>query len=353
MADRSKQAKEPDDTPMPSFDLLSYKTGELRCRQQAEAMRLLSKSPDLAVNLSNLARGQTYRVVLSQPIRGSLNVRTDGILDAFVKAKDGKVLAVARLQKAGSALIGVATALAGHAMLVQISAQLDHLKSSVDQVLAKMEAQRLGKIDAKLAFLANAHHYRPEHHTPMLLDAAKVLSEELAGTIRDVRQGIALVPKPQSWNLSRAVWDTTGSTAEALDRVQSTMQAMLLCLSALGQVHQHLNDEIGAANIMDYWLNQALSLPLERAEFLARCLPIVKEEDRRDRFWIDTRRVLERMLDIVADTLDPDRPNTVQFDIDGAELVAFEMTAPDALPLPDAPILESNLRADPNVRRHR
>ncbi len=205
------------------------------------------------------------------------------MLDAFVKGKDGKIVAVARLEKAGSALMSSATTLAGHAMLVQISTQIERLQGTVEQVLAKMDAARLGKVDAALAFLAHTHHYRPEHHTPMLRNAVQTLSNVLADALRDVEQGIAAIPEPQEWNLTRAVWDTTGRTAEALDRVTASMRMVLLCLTVLGQAQLHLNDEDGAVSIMGDWLRRALDLDLARAELLARRLPVVREEERRDR----------------------------------------------------------------------
>ncbi len=249
-----------------SFDLLSRRTVEVQEARRAEVVRALSQTQELAAIASKLGHGDTYRVVLSQPVRGGLHTRADGMLDAFVKGKDGKVIAVARLQKAGSALVSAAAALAGEAMLVQISAQIERLQGAIEQVLAKIEADRLGKVDSALAFLALAHHYRPEHHTPLLQSAEQTLRDVLAGALRDTRQGIAAVPEPQKWNLTRAVWDTTGLTEKALDRAAASMWVVLLCLKALAQVQFHLNGEEGSANIMGHWLRQALDLPLRQVE---------------------------------------------------------------------------------------
>ena len=163
-------------------------------------------------------------------------------------------------------------ALAGHAMLVQVSAQIERLQGTVEQVLIKMDAARLGKVDAVLVFLSHAHHYRPEHQVPTLLHAAQTLSDVLGEALRDVAQGIGAVPEPQEWNLTRAVWDTTGRTAEALDRAAASMRAALMCLTVLWQVHLRLNDKDDAAGVIKDWLRRMLALPLAQAEFLARRL---------------------------------------------------------------------------------
>jgi hypothetical protein len=313
-----------------SFALLSQRTEEVRETRQSVVLTELLQTKELASLSSNILRGDTYRVVLSKPIGGALNARADGMLDAFVKADDGRIIAVARLQRASSALLSSATMLAGHAMLAQISAQIDRLQGSVDQVLAKLDAERLGKVDAALMFLGHAGNYRPEHHAPMLLHAVQVTSEVLAGALRDVEQSISAVPEPQEWNLSRAFWDKTGQTAEGLDRAAGSMRTALLCLQVLGQTQLQLNGEDGAAGIMREWLARALDLPLAQAELLARRLPITAEEGRRDRFWIDVRHSLERASEQVADMLDPDRPTISSFYAPAAQLAALNKTGQPA-----------------------
>lgn len=303
-----------------SFSLLSQRTEEVRRTRQASVLAELLQTKELASLSSTILRGDTYRVVLSKPIGGALNARADGMLDAFVKAEDGKIIAVARLQRASSALLSSATMLAGHAMLAQIAAQMDKLQGSVDRIHTKLDAERLGKVDAALMFLSHAEDYRVEHHTPMLLHTVQVTGEVLAGALRDVEHAIGAVPEPQEWNLSRAFWDKTSQTADGLDRAAGSMRTALLCLQVLGQAQLQLNGEDGAAGIMREWLARALHLPLAQAELLARRLPVTAEEGRRDRFWIDVRHSLDRAAEQVADMLDVDRSLISSFAVPGQEL---------------------------------
>ena len=83
-----------------SFGLLSQRTDEVRESRQAVVLTELLQTKELASLSANIPRGDTDRVVLSKPIGGALNARADGMLDAVVKSEDGKIIAVARLQRA-------------------------------------------------------------------------------------------------------------------------------------------------------------------------------------------------------------------------------------------------------------
>ncbi len=81
-------------------DVLVREIGEARDAHQVKMTRALFQTHEMAKTIATLARGDTYTVVLSRPVDGALNARADGMVDAFVKGRDGKIVAVARLQKA-------------------------------------------------------------------------------------------------------------------------------------------------------------------------------------------------------------------------------------------------------------
>ncbi len=331
------------------FQIRSIKEAEKQ--HQRNLMTGLFQAHELTRISAPLTRGETYTVVLSQPVRGTLNARTDGMLDAFVKEKDGKIIAVARLKQAGSALLTSAAALSGYAMLVQISTQLKGVRANIEELLCRLDAAKRGKVDSALKMLKHTKDFDPEDQRPLLRNAIGTLGQELAAS-HDVKGVIDKIPEPQATIVGRVVWGNA-DTERALDRAEASARAALLCLTALGQAHLCLNEVEGAAKIMASWIRDTLDLPLAQAEFLARRLPgITTEEERRDRFWIDVRHALERALEKVEDALDPDRPTFVRFAVSGAELTdSLVRPKRDAVPAAAAEATPASLRADPTTHR--
>jgi hypothetical protein len=314
---------------------LSRHVDIVRDERRSTTLQELAKATSLAQGMSNLSREDTYRVVMSQPVRGSLHARGDGLFDAFVKSKEGKILSVARLERAGSALLSSATMLAGHAMLMQISAQIDRLQGSVDEVLARMDNARIGQINAALSYLSEQSFYKPEHRDNMLRNAVQKIDEVFHAALQDISYGIGNVPPPPAWNLTRVVWDTSGKTVEKLDQAAASMRIALLCLDAIGKTQIQLNGEDGAAGIMLNRVSMLLDLPLKQAESLARRIPVTCDEDRRDRFWIEAHHALAKTHEKLAEFLDDERPVVTRIEATGAELVGFpksEHRGSDSMP---------------------
>jgi hypothetical protein len=165
------------------------------------ASEIAASMTDLTRRVSELPRGTTYRVVLSQPIEGGLSPRADGLYDAFIRSSDGKISAVARLSRVGPQFLTSVTMLAGQAMLAQISSQLASLQVDVNLLLRLQVAGELGKVKAAVTTLRTVQHYREGHRDQVLLSTIAGLKEAIGVAIQQAAELIRAVPKPPGLNM--------------------------------------------------------------------------------------------------------------------------------------------------------
>lgn len=298
--------------PVPDVSPNTSEDRESRGRSLADE---LWRAADIGSDLAKLPRGQTYRVILSSTAGGGLNPRQDGLYDAFVKGRDGKIVATARLSKVTTGLLTSAGMLAGHAMLAQISAQLQAVQQDVDLLIKMQSSQQLGAINAQIMTLRTIDYYRPEDQRSQLNMAVAELQKALSISCAYVNDLIAAIPRPPEWNITRAIWDTSSATVNAIQRAEDAMRVVLIGLRALGEAELLLNGQEVAAKIMMRWFDQIKRLNLGEAEFLARMIPVTKPEDRYDTFWQRVTVSLDSTQAIIARFLDTDTPFSITAEV--------------------------------------
>ncbi len=276
---------------------------------------------DLGQRLSELPKGQTYRVVLSSPVDGGLNLRPDGLYDAFVKAPDGKFTAVARLQRIGPRFLTSVSMLAGHAMLAQISSQLAIMQADVDLLVRQPVVAELGVVKAQIISLRTLHHYG-QHHDNVLLAIVASLKSSIGASVQYASELIKAVPEPPQSNVRRAVWDTSADTVKALDRAKEAVGVVMVALQALGEAEVLLNENTAAAHIMHQWIAHARqTLDFAQCERLARMMPANADCDRHEVFWMRAAHGLAQAAEHVETLLSGDAPLRVAFECSAEDLM--------------------------------
>jgi hypothetical protein len=134
-----------------------------------------------------------------------------------VKGPDGKLISVARLSKIGPGFLISVTMLAGHAMLAQISSQLDALQADVDLLLRLEVAGEPGKVKAAIISLRTIHLYR-SCRDQVLLSTIAGLKASVGTALQQAEELIRAVPEPPGSDMRRALWDTSPDTVKALGR---------------------------------------------------------------------------------------------------------------------------------------
>jgi hypothetical protein len=279
---------------------------------------------DLGRRLAELPQGDTYRVVLSQPFGGGLNPRPDGLYDAFVIGRTGKITAVARLERMGPRFLTSATMLAGHAMLAQISSQIAALQVDVDLLLRLQVSGELGKVKAAMNSLRTLHHYGT-HRDEVLLSTIALLKEAIGIAIEQAAQLIRAVPEPPSRDILRAVWDTSPETVKALGRAREAVIIVLFGLQALGEAEVLLNENVAAAQIMRIWIENARrDLDLARSENLARMMPAKSEADRHETFWMKAAASLQNSQTYIDGLISGEVGLRIAFECKADDLLAVD-----------------------------
>lgn len=329
--------------------------GAVSRRADAERVamsRELVASADLVQALSNLRPSKEYTVVLSRAVGGSLNLRPDGTYDAFVKGADGKIAAVARLQRVGPRLLTSAGMLAGHALLVQISSQLDRLQDAVSTVRDLMRAEKYGSIQGAVARMATLRDDDPQLPSE-LQDIVGRLSDALGQIVEMARVSMHAIPAPPETPLGHM---TRGSkpTESALTAAEADVRVVLRGLNALVQAKWLLSGLENAAQMAEHWLTTVLGLPLDEAEIKARGIPATRAEERRELFWQETRRALETALERVRASASHGEPLRVEAtispgDLDEALRAASAPPPPD--PIEVRPPIQPAPRARPPLSR--
>jgi hypothetical protein len=294
-------------------DLKSHERSQMICaeteieagRSRAEVASQIGASlADLGTKLAELPKGQSYRVILSSPAGGGLNLRPDGLYDAFVKAPDGKFTSVARLQRIGPRFLTSASMLAGHAMLAQISSQLSVIQADVDLLVRQPVVTQLGVVKAQIISLRTLHHYS-RHREQVLLDIIKSLKSSIGATVEYASELIKAVPEPPQTDVRRTFWDTSADTVKALDRAKEAVGVVMVALQALGEAEVLLNENTAAAHIMHEWIAHARrDLDFARCERLARMMPANADKDRHEVFWMRAASGLEQSADHLRKLLD-------------------------------------------------
>ncbi len=269
--------------------------------------------PELASIAARTTGGGTYRVVLSNPCNGALNLRADGVYDAFVKGPDGKILSVARLKKVGPSLISSLSTLAGQAMLVEISNQLATIQADLNTVIRLQLAEPLGKVKAALNILRTIHHYQTDQKNA-LLDAVSKLRDAIGVASQQAIVLITAIPMPPSSDTGRAIWNSSATT-HALDRAREAVATVLLGMQALAESEVLLNGNQAAASTLLEWVRTLQrDLNFRRCEQIARMLSANEDEHRRELFWMNVAFCLKQSEDHLAKLLADEAPFRIAFE---------------------------------------
>ncbi len=287
------------------------------------ASAIATDMPELARRIAELPRGDTFRVVLSQPVGGGLNLRPDGDFDAFVKNPEGTIKAVARLKRVQPAVLTSITMLAGQAMLAKISQQIAKLHVDIETLLRLQVAGELGKVKAAVTTLRTIHYYRGGHRDQVLLSTTAALKEAIGVATQQAVELIRSVPEPPRYNMHRAVWDSSPDTVKALQRARDAVVVVLFGLQALGEAEVLLNENTAAAEIMRAWIEEARrNLDFARCEHLARMIPANKREDRHEIFWMTAASTIGNMHQHISGLIAGDDPLRISFECKSGDPVA-------------------------------
>jgi len=303
--------------------LLSQET--VATNRQEILRTLAMNAPDIAKTADALRPKEIYRVVLSSPAKGQLNARADGLFDAFVKDDKGKIVSVARLGKIGPQFINAAGFLSGQAMMAQVSAQLSSIQRDVDLTIDLKIREIAAKLDAARKSLFGLDHFREDLKEHAVLQAHEKLNDVVAQSIHHLDGFLSAIPDPPSSNFTRMVpgIDNRKDVEKALDRAEAMMTILLSSLFSLSEAHLILHGRQKAAKFMLGWLEKARSLDgLVDAELKARQLPITKQEERRELFWVRAMSELDMAINVTRRECDEDEPMQLTWQCSAEELLA-------------------------------
>jgi hypothetical protein len=257
-------------------------------RERREIVHGLKAADDLAKQLRLWRAGDLYRASGSPEVVLNLRPNADGSVMGWAQGSDGRFIGQARWIKAttwGSRLVSSTALLAGHVMLVEISAKLDRIEAKVDRVQHALDDDRRQALKAAIGSVDAALTCEPTTARDLLTAAATPLRIAIGQEIQSLSRQIQQTPMPPRSYTKGAIWDNGPETRRDLSEAETSFLAALQGIRALTYLYIGLGENRTAWRSAHDLLLRLSESGLNEAWWKARNLRPDNPQDQPEAFW--------------------------------------------------------------------
>lgn len=279
-------------------------------RGRTDIVQVLRASQDLAAAIQDWRGGDLYRPTASKPVLMNLYRYPDGSVGGFAQASNGQIIGQAKWVKAtamGARVAASATMLVSHAMLFEISRNLDRIETKIDSIRQALDDDRRQALKGAISTVETALMVEDTSNARGLLYGAatplrSAIEQEIVALLREINS----IPQPPRKHIVGVVWDQSKKADKALAKCEGSVLAIFEGIRAICYLYLALDEPRSAWEVVADLMGRLSAVKLEAAKDKARMLRVSPGGSWPEQFWVQAIDAInmscEQAIEFVATT---------------------------------------------------